>query len=114
MKRILLSVIVALGVHGWLLSADFNLPWSSLNPIDIPDRITVVMVSAPLPSKMPLPAPSPPPDPQLLVKNDIARVPDELPKTIPETVPDRSRVPTCLLPHEMTRLAWYRATMILP
>jgi len=97
MKRIFLSVFIAIAVHGLLLSAGFNLPRGSVGLPQIPDRLTVVMAPAPLPKKaseaepMPvrkrLPAPLPPPAPELMAKTGVARIPDELPKEIPDNVP---------------------------
>ena len=39
MKRIVISAIIAIGVHVFLLSANFNLPWSSVDLPEIPDNV---------------------------------------------------------------------------
>lgn len=94
MKRILLSAFIAIGVHLFLLSADFNLPWGSVKLPDIPDRLTVVIVPAPgpMPVKKQLPAPIPPPEPELLAKAEIVERLPELPEVIPEVAPAPSKV----------------------
>lgn len=81
MKRIAFSIIAALGLHGLLLSADFNQPGSSGEPVVIPDRLIVVMLPVvveksgpepePMLAKKPLPTPLPPPAPALLTKVSV-------------------------------------------
>ena len=94
MKRILLSAFIAIGVHVFLLSANFNLPWSSMALPEIPERLTVVMAPAPMPAKQQLPDTLPPPDPELMTKAEVV---DRLP-VLPEVIPDVAPVPAKVLP----------------
>jgi protein TonB len=94
MKRIALSSLVAIGVHVFLLGANFNLPSSPLELPEIPERLTVVMVPAPVPAKNPLPALPPPSTPELLTKVETV---EKLPE-LPEVIPDVSPVPTRVKP----------------
>ena len=86
MKRIVISAIIAIGVHVFLLSANFNLPWSSVDLPEIPETLTVVMVSAPMPVKQELPALQPPPAQQLLTKAEVVESVPKLPEVIPDVV----------------------------
>lgn len=89
MKRIGFSAIIAIGVHVFLLSANFNLPWSSVELPEIPDHLTVVMVPAPMPAKQNLPAPLPPPSPELMANTEaVERLP-----ALPEVISDSKPIP---------------------
>ena len=92
MKRIILSALIAIGVHVFLLSANFNLPWSSVDLPEIPETLTVVMVSAPMPVKQELPDLQPPPATELLAKAEVVESIPKLPEVIPDVFPADSVV----------------------
>ena len=81
MKRIAISIIVALGIHGLLLSANFDLPGSSVEPVVVSERLTVVMLPVvvekkaaapePMPVRKSLPILSVPPVPTILAKVSV-------------------------------------------
>jgi protein TonB len=99
MTRIVLSALIAIGAHVFLLSANFNLPRSSAALPEIPERLTVVMVPAPMPARKQLPAPLPPPAPELLAKAETVQKLPELPEVIPDVAP----VPAKVLPKPKKR-----------
>ena len=86
MKRIALSALIAIGVHGLLLSADFNHRRGPAERAEIPDRLTLLMLpaAAPMPAKKDLPAPHPPPAPELMADVDLAKIPGGLPAKLPD------------------------------
>lgn len=90
MKRMLLSAIIAMGIHAYLLWADFD--WIGKKPSlkPKPQMVTLTLVSQPIPKVEPAPkltkplsppAPEPAPEPK----------PKPAPKSEPE--PGRDRVP---------------------
>lgn len=103
MMRTAFSALMAIGVHVFLLSADFNLPRRLTEPPAVPDRLTVVMMPAsphnqsvarePLPAKRQLPTPLPPPARQLLTKTDPAETSAELPEKVPDAAAVRPALP---------------------
>jgi protein TonB len=93
MKRIVLSALIAIGAHVFLLSTHFNLPLSSVALPEIPERLTVVMVPVPMPTRKQLPALLPPPAPELLAKVETVQRLPELPEVIPDVAPVPAKAP---------------------
>ncbi|MDF1589876.1 MAG: TonB family protein [Desulfobacterales bacterium] len=86
MKRILLSAIIAMGIHAYLLWADFG--WMGKKPYlkPKPQMVTLALVSRPMPKAEPAPKLSKP-----AAKSTPEPAPEPKPKPTPKSEPESGR-----------------------